>query len=186
MLKIKAKHIKASLFGFLLLIFQGVVFSQGVNVNPAEPPEFHVKVKAAIVQGCAIANGASGSKFGDIDFGMIRAVDYNSNAQVEASFLQSNSFLFSCTPGVNLSMSIDGGENLDGSSRRMRSPDGLYIKYDLITDGVGPILPDGEVTTTIDKSGKVDIKLKGVINLDGSQDLMPGDYEDTLMVTFTY
>lgn len=75
------------------------------------------KVSATIVPGCAVATG-SGGVLGTLDFGTHNGVE---SAPVSTSFVPNGALSIACTPGVALSMSINGGQNYSTVRRMKRS-----------------------------------------------------------------
>lgn len=65
------------------------------------------QVSATITPGCSVAAG-SGGLLGTLDFGTHSGVE---RGQVNTSFVPNGSLTIACTPGVALSMSIDGGQH---------------------------------------------------------------------------
>lgn len=80
------------------------------------------KVSATIVPGCAVSTG-SGGVFGTLDFGTHNGVE---SAPVSTSFVPNGALSIACTPGVALSMSINGGQNYS-SVRRMKRSGGTEV-----------------------------------------------------------
>ncbi|WP_345892221.1 Csu type fimbrial protein, partial [Pantoea ananatis] len=80
------------------------------------------KVSATIVPGCAVSTG-SGGLFGTLDFGTHNGVE---SAPVSTSFVPNGALSIACTPGVALSMSINGGQNYS-SVRRMKRSGGTEV-----------------------------------------------------------
>ena len=60
----------------------------------------------------------TGGRFGTLDFGTRNGVD---NTPVSTSFVADGALSIACTPGVALSMSIDGGQNYSSVRRMTRS-----------------------------------------------------------------
>ncbi len=78
------------------------------------------KVSATIVPGCAVSTG-SGGLLGTLNFGTHTGVE---SAPVSTSFVPNGALSIACTPGVALSMSINGGLYGDPSARREREKTG--------------------------------------------------------------
>ena len=101
----------ALIVGLLLIPAAGAVTSQSF------------KVSATIVPGCAVATG-SGGLLGTLDFGTHNGVE---SAPVSTSFVPNGALSIACTPGVALSMSINGGQNYS-TVRRMKRSNGADVK----------------------------------------------------------
>ncbi|HDS9458989.1 TPA: spore coat protein U domain-containing protein [Enterobacter asburiae] len=142
------------------------------------------KVSATIVPGCAVATG-SGGMLGTLDFGSHNGVE---TAPVSTSFVPSGALSIACTPGVALSMSINGGQNYS-SVRRMKRTDGadlvsyrLYSSSSLAANseiGVNQAIP-----VTYTNSNNIALPLFGVALLTGFSPA--GTYSDQLTVTLSW
>ena len=102
-------------FGLLMVPIAGAVTSQSF------------KVSATIVPGCAVATG-NGGLLGTLDFGTHTGVE---SAQVSTSFVPNGALSIACTPGVALSMSINGGQNYSSVRRMKRSGGTEMVGYRL-------------------------------------------------------
>ena len=105
----------ALIVGLLLIPAAGAVTSQSF------------KVSATIVPGCAVATG-SGGLLGTLDFGTHNGVE---SAPVSTSFVPNGALSIACTPGVALSMSINGGQNYSSVRRMKRSGGTELVPYRL-------------------------------------------------------
>jgi spore coat protein U-like protein len=141
------------------------------------------KVSATIVPGCAVATG-SGGLLGTLDFGTHNGVE---SAPVSTSFVPNGALSIACTPGVALSMSINGGQNYS-SVRRMKRRTAptwwyrLYSSSSLAANseiGVNQAIP-----VTYTNSNNIALPLFGVALLTGFSPA--GTYSDQLTVTLSW
>lgn len=142
------------------------------------------KVSATIVPGCAVATG-SGGLLGTLDFGTHNGVE---SAPVSTSFVPNGALSIACTPGVALSMSINGGQNYSSVRRMKRSggtelvPYRLYSSSSLAANseiGVNQAIP-----VTYTNSNNIALPLFGVALLTGFSPA--GTYTDQLTVTLSW
>lgn len=147
-------------------------------------------VSATISEGCLVdgsmpANGTNLGTLGNLDFGTHSSL---SQATVNASLLINSAVTLSCTPGIALSMSINGGQHSAASARRLRDAvSGDTLAYELFTDASAqqPIainLPVSVDTST--NPDDIQLPVHGRISLPG--DTSPGLYQDTLTVTLEW
>lgn len=142
------------------------------------------RVSATIVPGCAVTTG-SGGLFGTLDFGTHTGVE---SAPVSTSFVPNGALSIACTPGVALSMSINGGQNYS-SVRQMKRAGGtnlvgyrLYSSSSLAANseiGVNQAIP-----VTYTNSNNIALPLFGVALLTGFSPA--GTYSDQLTVTLSW
>lgn len=85
------------------------------------------KVSATIVPGCAVSTG-SGGLLGALNFGTHTGVE---SAPVSTSFVPNGALSIACTPGVALSMSINGGQNYASVRRMTRNGGNDVVGYRL-------------------------------------------------------
>lgn len=85
------------------------------------------RVSATVVPWCSVSTG-TGGRFGTLDFGTRNGVD---NTPVSTSFVADGALSIACTPGVALSMSIDGGQNYSSVRRMTRSGGTEVVGYRL-------------------------------------------------------
>lgn len=94
-----------------------------------------------------------------------------------------------CTKGTPYSISIDGGLNVNGTTRRMKHSTSStdYLEYSLNDNGAMPVPISTEAYAgTGDGIGGAVQNHYIAANLDYSQNVIAGDYSDTLTVTVTY
>lgn len=147
-------------------------------------------VSATITSGCLV-DGVGGSG----DAGTLGMLDFGSDstfstAMHSATLAGSQAIRLRCTPGVSLTMSIDGGAHAAGGSRHLQSggnPD-ARIAYALCSDAAcnQPIAIGGNATISVSPANSEDIQipLHGTLTLPGA--LPPGTYTDTLTVTLSW
>ncbi|WP_449543113.1 Csu type fimbrial protein [Enterobacter ludwigii] len=142
------------------------------------------KVSASIVPGCAVSAG-SGGLFGTLDFGTHNGVE---SAPVSTSFVPNGALSIACTPGVALSMSINGGQNYSSVRRMKRSGGTEVVGYRLYSSsslaanseiGVNQAIP-----VTYTNSNNIALPLFGVALLTGFSPA--GTYSDQLTVTLSW
>ncbi|MDN4977623.1 spore coat U domain-containing protein [Enterobacter hormaechei] len=142
------------------------------------------RVSATVVPGCSVSTG-TGGRFGTLDFGTRNGVD---NTPVNTSFVADGALSIACTPGVALSMSIDGGQNYSSVRRMTRSGGTEVVGYRLYSSsslaanseiGVNQAIP-----ITYTNSNNIALPLFGVALLTGFS--LPGTYSDQLTVTLSW
>ena len=142
------------------------------------------KVSATIVPGCAVATG-SGGVLGTLDFGTHNGVE---SAPVSTSFVPNGALSIACTPGVALSMSINGGQKYSTVRRMKRSNGADVVGYRLYSSsslaansdiGVNQAIP-----VTYSNSNNIALPLFGVALLTGFSPA--GTYSDQLTVTLSW
>lgn len=147
-------------------------------------------VNAAIVPGCLVDGlGSSGNAgpIGTLDFGTDSSL---STAAHSASTTSNQMIRLRCTPGVNLVMSIDGGNHAAAGSRNLQlgANNAARVAYRICSDAActQPIAIGGSTSRLIDAASANDIRLPihAALNLPGG--LPPGSYTDTLTVTLTW
>ncbi|ANF57620.1 hypothetical protein A5892_09235 [Halotalea alkalilenta] len=152
-------------------------------------PTSTFQVSATVSEGCLVdgarpAEGASLGMLGWLDFGVDSAL---STATHTASLVAGQSVTLNCTPGVALSMWVDGGQHYD-DQRRMRHADGSgLLGYSLFSDAAmqQPIAVNQEVpVNTAASPENVQLPLYARLSLPG--DASAGSYHDTLVVTLQW
>lgn len=110
------------------------------------------------------------------------------NTPVSTSFVADGALSIACTPGVALSMSIDGGQNYSSVRRMTRSGGTEVVGYRLYSSsslaanseiGVNQAIP-----ITYTNSNNIALPLFGVALLTGFS--LPGTYSDQLTVTLSW
>jgi len=142
------------------------------------------KVSATIVPGCAVSTG-SGGVLGTLNFGTHTGVE---SAPVSTSFVPNGALSIACTPGVALSMSINGGQNYASVRRMTRNGGNDVVGYRLYSSsslaanseiGVNQAIP-----VTYTNSNNIALPLFGVALLTGFSPA--GTYSDQLTVTLSW
>jgi len=139
------------------------------------------QVSAQIVAGCLVVGGVS--NYGVLNFGSQSAL---STATLSTS-LGGTTVTFQCTPGVALSMSLDGGQNsASGSRNPKRNGGSQLLAYQLYRDAaLSQALAIGQ-SVSVSYSDPTAIKLPvyGRTQLSGT--LPAGTYTDVVQVTVTW
>ncbi|RDK97165.1 spore coat protein U-like protein [Enterobacillus tribolii] len=146
-------------------------------------PSRSFQVSAIIVPGCAI-QGATGGVFGQLDFGKYPGT---SSAAAPAGFVQTVGLTLSCTPGVTLSMSINGGANYTSVRNLAQSGYSIRIPYHLYTSSnysaASEILADQPVSLG-SSNNNITLPIYALAQLNGFSH--SGIYTDTLTVTLSW
>ena len=142
------------------------------------------QVNATITPGCSVASG-SGGVLGTLNFGTHTGVE---SGQVSTSFVPNGALTIACTPGVSLTMSIDGGQHY-GSVRNMQRAGGTslvgYRLYSSSSLGANSEIGVNQtVPVTYTNSNNIALPLFGVALLTGFSPA--GNYSDQLTVTLTW
>ncbi|MGY3296674.1 spore coat protein U-like protein [Pseudomonas sp. TE6288] len=139
------------------------------------------QVTAQIVAGCLVVGGVTA--YGVLDYGTSSAL---STATLSTS-LGGSTVTFQCTPGVVLSMSLDGGQNSASGTRNLKRSGGTQLlAYQLYRDaGFSQSLGIGS-SVAVSYSDPTAIKLPvyGRTTLTGT--LPAGTYTDVVQVTVTW
>ncbi|MBK4987988.1 Csu type fimbrial protein [Pseudomonas sp. S36] len=138
-------------------------------------------VSAQVVPGCLVVGGAT--QYGMLDYGSQSAL---STATLTAA-IGGATVTLQCTPGVALSMSLDGGQNGAGGARNLKRAGGAQLlSYQLYRDaalaqglGIGQ-----SVGVAYSDPAAVKLALYGRVQLPGN--LPPGTYSDVVQVTFSW
>ena len=142
------------------------------------------KVSATIVPGCAVSTG-SGGLLGTLNFGTHTGVE---SAPVSTSFVPNGALSIACTPGVALSMSINGGQNYASVRRMTRNGGNDVVGYRLYSSsslaanseiGVNQAIP-----VTYTNINNIALPLFGVALLTVFSP--SGTYSDQLTVTLSW
>nr|WP_232796081.1 spore coat U domain-containing protein [Citrobacter rodentium] len=142
------------------------------------------QLSATITPGCSVTTG-SGAALGSLNFGSYSGVE---NRQVSSQFVPNAALTLACTPGVALSMTVDGGRYY-GSVRNMQRDGGtqrvgyrLYSTSSLTANSeIGVNQP---VSVTYTNSNNIALPLFGVAFLTGFSPA--GNYSDLLTVTLSW
>lgn len=139
------------------------------------------QVTAQIVAGCLVVGGVTA--YGVLDYGTSSAL---STATLSTS-LGGSSVTFQCTPGVALSMSLDGGQNGASGTRNLKRSGGTQLlAYQLYRDaafsqslGIG-----SSVAVSYSDPTAIKLPVYGRTTLTGT--LPAGTYTDVVQVTVTW
>lgn len=142
------------------------------------------QVSASIVPGCSVISGAGG-ELGSLNFGSHSGV---TSGPISTRFVPDNALSLACTPGVTLSMSINGGQHYT-TARNMQRTDGteqvpyrLYSSSSLAADS--EIGVNQTVTVSLNDANNVALILFGVAQLTGMSPA--GVYSDRLTITLSW
>ncbi len=171
------------------LLLAALAASQFATLAQAET-SVEFTVSAAIAAGCMIDGfGSSGNagSLGALDFGTDSAF---STATHNASLLAAQTIRLRCTPGVNLTMAIDGGSHAAAGSRNLQlgGNSALRLAYSLCADAAcsQPLAISSGRVIPVSSTNSNDVKLPiyGRLTLPGQANA--GTYTDTLTVTLTW
>lgn len=142
------------------------------------------QVSATITPGCSVAAG-SGGLLGTLNFGTYSGV---ARGSVNTSFVPNGSLSIACTPGVALSMSIDGGQYYTSVRNMQRSGGTDRVAYRLYSSSSlaanSEIGVNQAVSVTYTNSNNIALPLFGVALLTGFSPA--GNYSDQLTVTLSW
>ncbi|MCS2154806.1 spore coat U domain-containing protein [Scandinavium goeteborgense] len=142
------------------------------------------KVNATITPGCSVATG-SGGAMGSLNFGSYSGVK---SGQVSTQFVPNASFTLACTPGVALSMSINGGQNYTTVRNMQRSGGTERVPYRLYTSSSlaanSEIGVNQNVSVAYTNGDSIALTLYGAAQLTGFSPA--GNYTDQLTVTLSW
>lgn len=142
------------------------------------------QVNATITPGCSVTTG-SGGVLGTLDFGTRNGVD---SSRVTTSFVPNTSLSLACTPGVSLSMSIDGGQTYTTVRNMVRSGGTERVPYRLYSASTlaagSEIGVNQAVTVAYSNSNSITLPIYGAAQLTGFSPA--GTYTDRLTVTLSW
>ena len=147
-------------------------------------------VAATIVPGCLV-DGLGGSghagTIGTLDFGRDSTF---SSAKHDATTTTNQMIRLRCTPGVALTMSVDGGTHAALGWRHLQheTNDIALIGYRVCRDAgcSQPIAIGGSISIAVTGANSEDVRLPLHATLTLPGWLLPGTYTDTLTVTLTW
>ncbi|MFU1520107.1 spore coat U domain-containing protein [Vreelandella alkaliphila] len=146
-------------------------------------------VSATITLGCLINNevppaGTQVGALGSLAFGTASALSQETR---NVSLLASGSFTLSCTPGISLSMRIDGGLQPDGDRQLKRENGSETLAYQLYQDAASQNAIGIDQPTTLDTTtspNDITLPIWGRLTLPGNR---PADsYRDELVLTLEW
>lgn len=142
------------------------------------------QVSATITPGCAVTTG-TGGVLGTLNFGARSGV---ATGQVSTSFVPNGALSIACTPGVALSMSIDGGQHYSSVRRMQRASGNDMVGYRLYSSSSlaanSEIGVNQAVPVIYTNSNNIALPLFGVALLTGFSPA--GTYTDQLTVTLSW
>lgn len=133
-------------------------------------PRADMQVSAEVVGGCEVAAG----QWGALDYGTRAALDTEPVAASLSSTVQ-----IRCTPGMQLSMQVDGGQH---GRQLQRDGGGERIPYQLFSDAArGVLLPiDQSVPVPLGGAGVVTLPIHAELSVPAHSPA--GMYSDVLQV----
>ena len=139
------------------------------------------QVTAQIVAGCLVVGGVT--QYGTLNYGTQSAL----STGILSTSLGGTTVTFQCTPGVALSMSLDGGQNSASGTRNLKRTGGTQLlAYQLYRDaaytqalGIGQ-----SVTLSYSDATAIKLPVYGRTQLPGT--LPAGTYTDAVQVTVTW
>ncbi len=141
-------------------------------------------VGATIAPGCAVVSG-SGGVLGSLNFGTRSGVQ---TGQVTTSFVPNASLSLGCTPGVTLSMSINGGANYSTVRNMQRTGGTERVPYRLYRSSTlaanTEIGVNQAVSVAYTDSNNIALAIFGAATLTGFSPA--GTYTDQLTVTLSW
>ncbi len=142
------------------------------------------QVSATITPGCSVAAG-SGGLLGTLNFGTHNGVE---RGAVNTSFVPNGALSIACTPGVALSMSIDGGQHYTSVRNMQRAGGTNQVPYRLYSSSSlaanSEIGVNQAVSVAYTNSNNIALPLFGVALLTGFSPA--GNYSDQLTVTLSW
>lgn len=150
------------------------------NANAVISAQF--KAQATIAAGCALLG--AGSLFGTLSFGSYSGT---TSGSINGTFVQNTTLTLACTPGVTLSMKVDGGTHQTTVRNVMQSGNSLQLPYRIYSDAAhtNEILINQTVPLNITgTNNNIILPIYGVLQLNGFSP--SGSYTDTLTVTLTW
>jgi spore coat protein U-like protein len=137
------------------------------------------QVSASIIAGCLVVGG--GSNYGNLNYGSYAALSTST-----VSTALTSGVVVQCTPGVTLSMSINGGQN-NVSGRHLKLNSGTAtVAYQLFSDaGLSQAIGISQnVNVAYSNANNITLPIYGRVVLPGNQPA--GSYSDVLQVQLTF
>ena len=151
--------------------------------------ETSFQVSAAIESGCQISQSTPtpGADIGEIGAMEFPSASTTSTATNTVSLAPNAGFTLSCTPGLQVTMQVDGGIHFDSARNMQHDSVADTISYSLFEDaalsqpiGVGvPISLDSN-----SDPGNISLPIYGQVTLPGN--VQAGTYSDLLTVTLEW
>lgn len=159
--------------GFWLLM------AAGAPLTGAAATSQNVQVSATIAPGCLVVGG--GSNYGNLTYGSFSALAIST-----PSVALSASVTLQCTPGVALTMSVDGGQH-NSSGRHLQLNSGsAQLAYQLFRDAAlsQSLGINQSVTLSYSNANNITLPIYGQVHLPGTQPA--GTYSDVLQVQLSW
>jgi len=137
-------------------------------------------VNATIQAGCLVVGGVT--NYGALSFGSFSALA----TTTANTALSGTTVTLQCTPGVALTMSIDGGQNNNGNRNLKRGSGSNLLSYQLFRDAAYSQTLGINQTVTVAYSDPTAIKLPVYARAQLAGNLPAGSYTDVLQVTLTF
>ncbi|QXI30364.1 Csu type fimbrial protein [Pseudomonas vanderleydeniana] len=137
------------------------------------------QVSASVVPGCLVVGGVS--NYGSLNYGSFAALSTSPASTSLTSGVQ-----LQCTPGVALTMSVDGGQN-NASGRHLKLSSGTsLLAYQLYSDiGLSQTVGVGQnINVAYSNPNNITLPLYGRVLLPGN--LPAGTYSDVLQVQLSW
>ncbi|WP_207869316.1 spore coat U domain-containing protein [Pseudomonas sp. 51_B] len=139
------------------------------------------QVSAQIVAGCLVVGAVT--SYGVLDYGTQSAL----STGILSTSMGGTTVTFQCTPGVAMSMSLDGGLNTASGTRNLKRSGGTQVlAYQLYRDAAySQALGIGQsVTVNYADAAAIKLPVYGRTQLPGN--LPAGTYTDVVQVTVTW
>ncbi|WP_060507926.1 spore coat U domain-containing protein [Pseudomonas sp. NBRC 111124] len=139
------------------------------------------QVSAQIVAGCLVVGGVT--SYGTLNYGTQSAL----STGILSTSLGGATVTFQCTPGVVMSMSLDGGQNSASGTRNLKRSGGTQVlAYQLYQDAAfSQALGIGQsVTVSYADATAIKLPVYGRTQLPGT--LPAGTYTDVVQVSVTW
>ncbi|MCH8493133.1 MAG: spore coat U domain-containing protein [Idiomarina sp.] len=176
-----------SLQGAFIAMGCALYLSAPVHADPTETFE----VTAVVEEGCLVSGtlhspGTNIGALGELNFGSASAL---STELLSAELVTDAGFELTCTPGVEVTMQVNGGGNSSGGLRHLAhlfDSEASPIAYRLYSDAAFTNEISAGTPITIPRSGdeQVTISMFGQVLLSG--DHRGGSYHDELTVTIEW
>jgi len=146
-------------------------------------------VTASVVQGCIVFGDSSRTSaipFGAINFGTHPALGTGTVNAMASPGMGTTQAQLLCTPGTTVQVSVDGGQHLQGTQRRMSDGLGRFIAYSLalVKGTPAPLAPNASVGLTMDGTPTV-LPIRGTVTLPGTG-TASGIYTDSVQVLVSW
>lgn len=145
-------------------------------------------VNASIVQGCIVFGNSlqtSAIPFGSINFGSHAALATGTIDMMAGSSMGAQALLV-CTPSTSVQISVNGGQNQNGTQRRMSNGAGKFIPYALaLVQGTPTALPPNTAVGITTDGTPTALPIRGTVMLPGIG-TAAGIYTDSVQVVVSW